>query len=144
MISWRDELRRDLMRHEGCVLHAYPDSKGYLTIGIGRLIDKRRGGGISQQEAEYLFDNDVERVLTALNQQLEWFHRMPDRKKRALANMAFQMGINGLLGFRRMLAAVRRGDWTRARAEALDSDWARKDTARRALEVANMLGEDFP
>ena len=38
-----DQLRRD----EGCVLHAYPDHLGFLTLGIGRLIDRRKGGGIT-------------------------------------------------------------------------------------------------
>jgi lysozyme len=140
--SWREDLRDDLIRDEGTVLHAYPDSEGYLTIGIGRLIDERKGGGISQQEAEFLFDNDLETKLTALNQRLEWFHRLPARKKRALGNMAFQLGIDGLFGFRRMLAALKRGDWSAAQREALDSLWA-KQTPERARRVAAMLGEDL-
>jgi lysozyme len=142
MQSWRDELRRDLVRDEGTVLHAYKDSEGYLTIGIGRLIDKRKGGGISQQEAEMLFEHDFETKLTALNQKIEWFHRLPDRKKRAVGNMAFQLGIGGVMGFRRMLAALKRGDWSAAQREALDSKWA-KQTPERARRVASLLGEDL-
>ena len=142
MLSWRDELRRDLIRHEGMVPHAYQDSLGFWTIGVGRMIDKRKGGGISQQEAELLLDNDVERVLTNLNQRIEWFHRLPDRKKRAVANMGFQLGVDGLFSFRRMLAALKRGDWSAAHREALDSRWAQQ-TPNRAHEIAAMLGEDL-
>ena len=142
MRSWREDLRSDLIRHEGIVRHAYQDHLGFWTIGIGRLIDQRRGGGISQQEAEVLLDNDIERVLVSLNQSLEWFHRLPERKKRALANMAFQLGPAGLFGFRRMLAALKRGDYSAASREALDSKWARQ-TPNRAKEIAALLGEDL-
>ena len=68
------------------------------------------------------------------------FRSLPDRKKQALANMAFQLGVTGLLNFRRMLAAIKDGDWTRARIEALDSKWA-SQTPARAKEIANMIGE---
>jgi lysozyme len=131
-----------LLRHEGIVRHAYQDSLGFWTIGVGRMIDQRRGGGLSQQEIELLLDNDIERVLTALNQSLEWFHRLPERKKRALANMAFQLGPAGLFGFRRMLAALKRGDYSAAHREALDSKWAQQ-TPGRAQEVASLLAEDL-
>jgi len=140
--SWREDLKEDLIRHEGFVPYAYHDHLGYLTIGIGRLIDQEKGGGISQQEAEFLLDNDIERILIALHNKLEWFSRLPPRKKRALANMAFQMGIQGLFGFRRMLAALKRGDYSAAQREALDSKWA-KQTPERAREVASWLGEDL-
>jgi lysozyme len=42
-----EQLRRD----EGEVLHAYQDKYGYWTIGVGRLIDARKGGGISVEES---------------------------------------------------------------------------------------------
>jgi lysozyme len=43
-----------------------------------------------------------------------------------------------LVGFTRLRAAVRRGDWDEAAAEALDSRWAAQ-TGRRAIEIATML-----
>jgi lysozyme len=104
------------------------------------LIDKARGGLITQEEAEYLLRNDVARVITELHARLPFYERLPDRKKQALANMAFQLGVAGLMNFRRMLSAIKDEDWTRARMEALDSKWA-SQTPARAREVANMLGE---
>jgi lysozyme len=136
--SWRDALRRQLMRHEGWVSHAYQDHLGYWTIGYGRLIDPSRGGGISQKEGELLLHNDIATRITALHQRLPYFQRLPSKVKQALANMSFQLGVNGLLGFRRMLAAVERKDWVAARREALDSNWARQ-TPKRAQEVAGMF-----
>ena len=58
---------KQIKRHEGFVSNAYKDSLGYLTIGYGRLIDKSKGGGISETEAEYLLANDVNGVYEALN-----------------------------------------------------------------------------
>ncbi len=45
-------ITQQLRRDEGEVLHAYQDSLGYWTIGIGVLIDKRKGGGITKAESE--------------------------------------------------------------------------------------------
>ena len=43
-----------LIAEEGEKLSAYQDSMGFWTIGVGRLIDARKGGGISQEESRYL------------------------------------------------------------------------------------------
>ena len=42
-----------------------------------------------------------------------------------------------LVGFTRLRAAVRRGDWDEAAAEAMDSRWAAQ--TGRAIEIATML-----
>ena len=141
MSNWRHELRDQLKRHEGWVPHAYRDHLGFWTIGYGRLIDPARGGGLSLDEGEYLLRNDIEGRIATLRSRLAWFDRLPDRKKQALTNMAFQLGVNGLLGFRRMLHALQNRQWSEARREALDSRWA-KQTPVRAREIANMLGEE--
>jgi len=120
MRSWKDDLRDQLKRHEGWVSTAYQDHLGYLTIGYGRLIDKNRNGGISLQEGEMLLQNDIDKVVEELNNRIDWFHRLPPRKKQALSNMAFQLGVNGLFNFRRMLNAVRNRQWSPARIDALD------------------------
>jgi lysozyme len=46
-MNMREHLIAHLRREEGEVLHVYKDHLGYLTIGVGRLIDKRKGGCIS-------------------------------------------------------------------------------------------------
>ena len=133
-----DALIEQLKRHEGLVLHAYTDHLGFWTIGYGRLIDERRGGGLSEEEAELLLRNDVERVTAEVERRLPWVRGLSDARRQALCNMAFQMGVAGLLGFRNMLAAMRTGRFDRAAREALDSRWA-KQTPARANEVAGMI-----
>lgn len=134
-------LKNDLLRDEGFVSHAYRDHLGYWTIGVGRLIDKRRGGGISEDEARYLLGNDIHRVCMDLGEALPWWHDLSEPRQRALANMAFQLGVSGLLRFKRMLAALEAGEWGKAYGEALDSAWA-KQTPERAQRVAKMLLEE--
>lgn len=132
------KLIEELKRDEGCVLHAYQDSLGYTTIGIGRMIDERRGGGISQDEAEYLLANDIERVTRALQERVDCFNDLDDVRQRSLVNMAFQLGIGGLLKFKKMLAAMDDEQWSTAANEALDSRWAQQ-TPERAKRIAYMI-----
>lgn len=134
----RSNLKDLLRRHEGTVRHAYQDHLGYWTIGVGRLIDERRGGGLSDDEIDYLLDNDIERVLSQLEPTIPGWDDLPDNVQIALASMAFQLGVAGLFGFKRMLAAIERKDWAEARREALHSKWAHQ-TPTRATEIAGML-----
>jgi lysozyme len=140
MADWMDDLREQLIRHEGVILHAYPDHLGFWTIGIGRLIDKRKGGHITRAEAEYLLSNDINRVVEELSQRISFWTRLPERKKQALANMAFQLGVNGLMNFRQTLGYLEREDWKGAEQQALKSKWAQQ-TPTRAREIAAVLGE---
>lgn len=57
----RAELTKQLRRDEGEVLSAYQDHLGYWTIGVGRLIDKRKGGGLTSEESDYLLGNDIDK-----------------------------------------------------------------------------------
>ena len=58
-----DEFIAWLKKEEGVVKHAYQDHLGYWTIGVGRLIDKRKGGGLSDEEIDYLLGNDIEKKI---------------------------------------------------------------------------------
>jgi lysozyme len=127
--------RAQLRRDEGEKLYAYTDTQGYLTIGIGRLIDKRKGGGISAEESAYLFSNDFNGKLTELRRRLPWFDKLDVARQGVLLNMAFQMGVDGLLGFKNTLAMVERGDFKGAAAGMLESLWA-KQTPERAKRLS--------
>lgn len=133
-----DKLEAELMRDEDFVSHAYQDHLGYWTIGYGRLIDERRGGGISKNEAKELLRKDILKVYQGLREKIWFFNGLSDSHQRALCNMAFQLGIDGLLKFRKMLSAMEGGNFDRAYAEALDSKWAQQ-TPQRAMRVAYMI-----
>lgn len=129
-----DQIKAD----EGCVLHAYKDHLGYTTVGYGRLLDKRRGGGISQSEANMLLENDIDNKLSVLRDKYPHFDKLDDARKGVLLNMAFQMGVGGLMGFRNTLAKIEAGDYEGAASNMLKSKWA-KQTPNRARRMAEQM-----
>lgn len=132
-----DRLLKQLRRHEGFVPTAYQDHLGYWTIGFGRLIDERRGGGLTEAECEYLLRNDVLKCEAQL-ETITAFNKLDDVRQASLVNMCFQLGFNGLKAFKKMWSALERFDFETAADEALDSRWA-KQTPDRALEIAAQL-----
>ena len=126
----RDDLARQLRRDEGVVEHAYIDSEGWTTIGVGRLIDKRKGGRLRDDEIEYLLQNDITEKPEELLRRAPWVARLDEARQGVLINMAFNLGVSGLLGFRKTLALIEAGDYTKASVEMLDSKWARQVKGR--------------
>lgn len=129
------KLVEQLVEHEGERLKPYRDSVGKLTIGVGRNLDDR---GITQAESRTLLDHDIATVIHELNVMLAWWVRLDDVRRRVLADMAFNLGVPGLLGFRLALAAMKAERWSDAAAEMLDSKWARQ-VGRRARRLAEMM-----
>ena len=135
----RDRLRAQLIRHEGCVLHAYKDSLGFTTLGVGRLIDARKGGGITRDEAEYLLSGDIDRVTRGLFVRFPtWFPQLDPVRQAVIVEMGFQLGLIGLSRFVRTLGAVAEGDYARAATQMLASTWATQ-TPARARELAAQM-----
>jgi lysozyme len=133
-----DKLRAQLIEHEGLKLHAYQDSLGFWTIGVGRLIDKRRGGRISHDEAMFLLDNDIAQCIGQLRAHLAWFDREDAIRQRALVDLAFNLGITGLLTFKRTLAAWARQDYDLAAVGLERSKWFTQ-VGRRGPRIVHMV-----
>lgn len=129
-----DQLRRD----EGDSPTCYPDHFGYWTIGVGRLIDAKKGGGLRPDEIAYLLNNDIQDRREALTKALPFFAGLSTARQGVLINMAFNMGVAGLLKFKQMLAAVEAGHWGLAAKEMLDSQWARQ-VPKRAVRLASQM-----
>ncbi|HEX7103949.1 MAG TPA: glycoside hydrolase family protein [Nitrolancea sp.] len=128
-----EKLTARLISDEGEVLHAYEDHLGYLTIGVGRLIDKRKGGGITREESRYLLKNDIEKRIAECESRFEWFDSLDDVRQGVIVCMAFQLGTDGVAQFKKMIAALKVRDYERAADEMLDSAWAKQTPARAQL-----------
>lgn len=129
-----EELRRD----EGVIDHAYQDSLGYWTIGVGRLIDKRKGGRLTDEEIDFLLINDVKECVADLDRHLPWWRSLSDARRRVLVNMRFNLGMAGLLGFKNTLRFIEAGEYKRAAQNMLLSKWA-KQVKGRANRLAEMM-----
>lgn len=134
----RENIIRSLRGEEGEVLHEYKDHLGYSTIGVGRLIDKRKGGGITEEESAYLLNNDVTKIVEQLDKRLSWWTKLDDARKGVLVNMAFQMGVDGLLGFKNTLKMIESGQYEAAARGMLQSKWALQ-TPSRAKRMAEQM-----
>ena len=134
-------LTEQLRRDEGTESCAYQDSLGYWTIGVGRLIDSRKGGGLSNEEIDYLLDNDIKAKTADVLRALPWAARLSEPRRAVLVNMAFQMGTKGLLAFHRTLGSVEDGQYGDAAVEMLNSTWA-KQTPARAMRLATQMETD--
>ena len=134
----KTELTKQLRRDEGEVLTAYQDHLGFWTLGVGRLIDKRKGGGITAEESAYLLSNDIDKREAELLRRAPWMATLDPARFGALLNMAFQMGVDGLLGFKNTLAMVRNGEYDAAEAMMLESLWA-KQTPERAARISKQV-----
>ena len=130
-------LRAELIRDEGLRLKPYRCTEGFLTIGVGRNLD---ANGISEATARQMLDEDIADREAGLDRNAPWWRSLSDARQRALVNMAFQLGVTGLMEFKNTLAALQIGSYERAYREALDSEWA-KQTPERAERVARMLRE---
>lgn len=133
------DIESQLREDEGEVLHEYKDSQGFSTIGIGVLIDQRKGGGITTEESSYLFNNRLTAKRNDLSRRWPTFSKLDPVRQGVLLNMAYQMGVDGLLAFKKALAAVSVGNYAEAATEMLDSKWATKDSPNRAKRLAEQM-----
>lgn len=148
---WR-EMMRQLRRDEGYDDKPYRDSEGWLTIGIGHLIDPRKGaslypvdqkelddnGSLSQATIERIFQDDVMGKHNELIVALPWATGLTEPRYGCLLNMSFQMGVTGLLGFKNTLAMIKSGDYDGAASGMLNSKWA-SQTPNRAKRVSEQM-----
>lgn len=135
----REQLRRHLVADEGLRLYAYQDSLGYWTIGVGHLIDKRKGGKIPAKIAYQLLEIDIDEHLRDLLARFPWVEQLDPVRQVALANLTFNMGIDTLSEFVNSMAAVQRGDWEAAVRGFKASKWYQQVQPSRSDRILYMI-----
>lgn len=130
------KLSEQLRIHEGVRSHVYLCTAGYETIGVGRNIAES-GIGLSDDEIDYLLENDIKRCKQELVS-LSWFPDLDPVRQDAIVNLCFNLGLTRLIGFQNAIGAMAVGDYEKAADEFLDSRWA-KQVGQRSLDVAHMI-----
>ncbi|ODN41151.1 glycoside hydrolase family protein [Piscirickettsia litoralis] len=130
----KQELIDSLKESEGVRFKPYRDTVGKLTIGVGRNLDDL---GISDDEANYLLNNDIERVLDQCTSLPYWLS-LNDERKAVIAEMLFNLGLSGVKKFKNMSAALKENNFDKAAAEMLNSKWANQ-VGNRAVRLANRM-----
>jgi len=126
---------RQLRLHEGERLKPYRCTAGRLTIGVGRNLEDR---GITREESAILLANDIADMEREIQRALPWVARLDEVRARVLVDMAFNLGIVGLLAFKRTLGAIEAGQYQQAATMMLDSKWA-KQVGGRAERLSRMM-----
>jgi lysozyme len=133
-----DELTARLVKQlsveEGVRLQLYRDTKGLLTIGVGRNIQNI---GIRPDEAELMLQNDIADMRKFL-EQYAWYTDESDVRKAALIDLAF-MGPEKLMHFVKMIADLKAQDFTAAASEVRNSQWYKDVGPTRGERVAKMI-----
>ena len=127
-----------LRKHESVETHAYVDSVGKTTIGVGRNIEAGSGPGLSTSEIDYLLANDVERVNKELVNTFSWYKDLNIARKDAMTDLCFNIGLPRMMGFKKALAAMAIEDYETAAAEFLDSRWATQ-VGSRSVTITDMV-----
>lgn len=127
-----------LKRDEGFRGEPYKCTEGYWTIGFGRNLETNP---LSMDEAEILLENDVNHTLARLIA----VDLLPSitvdeltPRQAVWVNMAFQMGVSGVLRFKKAIRAYLDEDYRTCAEEMLDSIWAIQ-TPNRAHRLADQM-----
>jgi len=128
-------INRLLELHEGIRDRPYKDSVGILTIGIGRNLQAKP---LSRAAINFLLEEDLVEVRYSVRKSLPWSFRLDPVRLAVLHDMAFNLGINGLLSFKNTLDLFERGEYEKAADNMLKSKWA-KQVGARAVRLSNMV-----
>lgn len=151
-----EKLKARLKQEEGLRQKVYLDSRGFPTVGYGHLLRDliaiayamkylgRSDAPIFQiEQCDRWFDEDLAVAVAIFNRLFGMDKLSPgveinEVRRDALIEMAFNLGEGNLMGFRRMVKAVRKGNWQEVWTEANDSKWD-KQLPERADEIEEML-----
>ncbi|HGF7373659.1 TPA: glycoside hydrolase family protein [Vibrio cholerae] len=128
---------------EGYREKPYHCSEGYPTVGIGKKIGPKGCSldcydfSVSRDVANLWLSEEINSVNDELNK-LNWYLDLNPDRQVIITSMAYQMGLSGLLKFKKMISSLERGNWDEAAYQALDSRWA-KQTPKRANRHAEVL-----
>lgn len=121
-----------IKKHEGLVLTPYNCPAGKLTIGYGTNIES-----IDKAEAEMLYQYRIGKVIKELNKKLKWVENLNPVRRWVLYEMGYNIGVAGLLKFKKTLYYSRNGKHAEASIEMLDSAWARQ-LPKRSKKLSNL------
>jgi lysozyme len=149
-IAMNQQLIEQLKKHEGFRSKVYQCTAGRNTIGYGYNLDANplklsnyelnqfNAKGIEEKVAEWLLLRMIDKCTGELVHNISWFESLDDVRQAVLINMAFNLGITGLLQFKTTLAMVKAGDYVLAAENMLKSKWATQ-VKGRATELSEQM-----
>lgn len=134
-----DQLKRD----EGFRSTIYKDEVGKSTVGYGHNLDAKPLPDlvtpITEEQAEQILSDDVDVVTNKLAHLLPWSDSLDGVRFGVLQNMAFNMGIEGLLEFHNTLTCVQQKKYVAAANCMMQSKWYTEVGDRAKRLVTQMI-----
>jgi lysozyme len=130
------DLTRTLIEfNEGRRNKLYQCTAGFWTVGVGRNLE---ANPLSDAAIDFLLDEDIAAVEAQLDKHLSWWREHDEVRRAVLIDLAFNMGINGLLGFKNTLAAFRAKNYEAAASGLEKSKWF-SQVGNRGPRIVNMV-----
>ena len=126
--------------HKNGICYAYKDSRGYPTIGYGKLCksvivysDVEASKACSNyvsvctpNKAEQWLSDEIDKKTSCMSDYSNIkaaYDNASNYRKAVIISMAYQLGCSGLNDFKKTLNYMAKGDWASASTEMLDSAW---------------------
>lgn len=123
-----------IKNEEGFRGKVYTCSAGKLTIGYGwNLEDNDLPDHIACLMLMHHINYEIKPGLA----KYDWYRELDDVRKQVIIDMAYQMGVHGVMKFGKMISAIKYKYWDEAAKELLDSRYAAQtpERAHRNAEV---------
>jgi len=140
-----EQIKEDLVKHEGYVTEIYLCSENYPTFGIGHMVTEEDmeytwpvGTPVTDERILQVFHDDCNAACTDASALFLNFSSHPDDVQRVLVNMAFNLGRSRLGKFKNMITAVNEGNYPKAADEMVDSKWYRQ-VKTRGVELVELM-----
>lgn len=145
----QEGLREQLIRHEGLRLKPYICPAGKHTIGVGHNYDANplpdviahhldTFGSITKEMALELLEEDVSKAMADCQHLYPDFYKLSERRKWALIDFVFNVGLHTARSFYNTNRAINRGDWEAAAKGLQNSLWFRQ-VSSRGPEIVEMI-----
>ena len=86
-----DRIKKMLIKNEGMMCNLYTCKAGKTSIGVGRNLTDN---GISEDECDYMLENDIKRVCNNLDKHWIVWRTFPINAQDVVVDMTFNLGIN--------------------------------------------------
>lgn len=132
-------LREQLIRDEGVRYIPYKDSRGFWTCGVGHKLPGPPDSlePVPQSQVDSWLDADIAIVQSELSA-FSWYRALGVVRQGVFENMAFNLGVHGLLHFIHAIAEATKENWLGVAIQMATSDWA-KEVGERATRLQSQI-----
>ena len=140
-----DRLREELKTDEGCKYEIYLDHLGLPTYGIGHLGTEKDpeygmevGPLVDEIRVNEVFEQDIQVTINDCKKVYDDWNTMNEEVKLICCNMMFNLGYPRYCKFKKMIQAIKDGDWLEAGNQMKDSRWYKQVTNRADRLISRM------